>query len=87
VRPEELPAFAQAIDGATNIYVRAAIWLYLLTDVRKAELLQARWIDFYNHQRPHSAHGGRTPVLVYRDGLSPSGPGLRPDLRSTDLAA
>ena len=87
VRPEELPAFAQAIDGESNIYVRAAIWLYLLTGVRKAELLQARWIDFYNHQRPHSAHGGRTPVLVYRDGLSPSGPGLRPDLRSTDLAA
>ncbi len=45
VRPEELPAFAQAIDAEPNIYVRAAIWLYLLTGVRKGELLQARWDD------------------------------------------
>ena len=39
VRPDELPAIAKAIDDETNIYVRAAIWLYLLTGVRKAELL------------------------------------------------
>ena len=27
------------------MYVRAAIWLYLLTGLRKTELLQARWDD------------------------------------------
>ena len=45
------------------------------------------WMIFYNHRRPHAAHGGETPVRVYRPGLPASGPGLRPDLRSTDLAA
>ena len=45
VKPEELPALARAIDGEPNVYVRAAIWLYLLTGVRKSELLQARWND------------------------------------------
>ncbi|BAE49445.1 Transposase and inactivated derivative [Paramagnetospirillum magneticum AMB-1] len=23
------------------------------------------WITFYNHKRPHAAHGGRTPAVVY----------------------
>ncbi len=24
-----------------------------------------RWITFYNHQRPHAAHGGKPPAVVY----------------------
>ncbi|MHA3980684.1 IS3 family transposase [Halovulum sp. GXIMD14794] len=24
-----------------------------------------RWISFYNHQRPHAAHGGQPPAVVY----------------------
>ena len=24
-----------------------------------------RWMTFYNHQRPHAAHGGQTPAVVY----------------------
>ena len=24
-----------------------------------------RWITFYNHQRPHTAHGGQPPAMVY----------------------
>ncbi len=63
------------------------IYLHAFSGGRDARAGIGRWIDFYDHQRPHSAHSGWTPVLVYRDGLSPSGPGLRPDLRSTDLAA
>ena len=63
------------------------VYLYAFSGGRDARAGIGRWIDFYNHQRPHSAHGGRTPALVHRDGLSPSGPGLRPDLRSTGLAA
>ena len=39
VNPEEVKRLAEAIDGESSIYVRAAIWLYLLTGVRKNELL------------------------------------------------
>lgn len=45
VTPEELPRLAAAIMQDPNLYVRAAIWLYLLTGVRKMELLKARWDD------------------------------------------
>lgn len=45
VSPGELPALAMAIDQADNLYVRAALWLYLLTGMRKNELLSMRWAD------------------------------------------
>ena len=45
VEPHELPKLAQEIDREQNIYVRSAFWLYLLTGVRKSELLTARWAD------------------------------------------
>ena len=45
VKPEELPPLAKAIDAEPNIYVRAAIWLYLLTGVRKSGLLEAKRED------------------------------------------
>jgi integrase len=45
IRPSEMPRLAQAIAAEPNVYVRAAIWLYLLTGVRKGELLRARWSD------------------------------------------
>ncbi len=43
VTREELPRLAQAIDEEPNIYARSALWLYLLTGMRKQELLQAKW--------------------------------------------
>ena len=45
VKPEEVPALIAAIDQEANIYVRAAIFLYLLTGLRKTELLQAKRSD------------------------------------------
>ncbi len=43
--PEELPRIAKAIDEEANVYVRSALWLYLLTGMRKGELLGAKWTD------------------------------------------
>ena len=43
VQPHELPLLAKALDAEANIYVRAAIWLYILTGVRRSELLTAKW--------------------------------------------
>ena len=43
LKPEELPALARAIDAEPNLCVRAAMWLYLLTGVRKTELVTAKW--------------------------------------------
>ena len=45
VKPEELPGLAKAIDAEGNIYIRAVLWLYMLTGARKAELLGAKWED------------------------------------------
>jgi len=45
VRPEEIRDLSTAIDAEPNIYIRAAIWLYLLTGLRRSELLQAKWAD------------------------------------------
>jgi integrase len=49
VTAEEMPRLAAAIDADPSPYLRAAFWLYLLTGVRKRELLRARWgdIDFH----------------------------------------
>lgn len=48
VTPQELTRLAVAISQDRNLYARAALWLYLLTGVRKTELLQVRWehVDF-----------------------------------------
>lgn len=45
VTPTELPRFAKAIDEEPNIYARSALWLYLLTGLRKSEVLRAKWED------------------------------------------
>jgi integrase len=45
VTPAELPRLAEAINAEPNLYVRGALWLYLLTGVRKSELLRVRWKD------------------------------------------
>ena len=38
-------------------------YLHELTDGFKAERVVGEGIDFYNTERPHSAHNGQTPPL------------------------
>ncbi len=45
VTPQELPRLAEAIDQEPNLYARLALWLYLLTGMRKSEMLEAKWKD------------------------------------------
>lgn len=45
VKPEELPRLIEAMDKEPNLYARAALWLYLLTGVRRSEILKAHWND------------------------------------------
>ena len=63
------------------------IYLHAFSGGREARQGIGDWITFYNHRRPHAAHGGETPVGVYRERLSASGPGLRPDLQPTAMVA
>ena len=61
------------------------VYLHAFAGGREAREGIGRWVSFYNHRRPHAAHGGRTPIDMYYDGPSASGPGSRPDLRPTAL--
>lgn len=45
VSHEEFPKLADVINKELNQYVVTAIWLYLLTGVRKEELLTLKWAD------------------------------------------
>lgn len=48
VTPEEMPRLLQAIGNERNVYIRGALILYLLTGLRRSELLGARreYIDW-----------------------------------------
>ena len=39
-------------------------------DGQEAKAGIARWIGFYNNSRPHQALGNRTPMAVWRDGVT-----------------
>ena len=51
VTPDELPQLSKAIDREFDEYVRHAIWLLLLTELRRGELLNAKWSDIDWKQR------------------------------------
>lgn len=47
----EVQRIAAAIDEEPSIYIRALIWLYLLTGARRNELLERSWADYEPEQR------------------------------------
>jgi integrase len=51
VTPDELPQLSKAIDQEADEYVRHAVWLLLLTGLRRGELLKAKWSDIDWKQR------------------------------------
>jgi len=46
------------------------VYLKGYADGREARAGIAAWITFYNLQRPHQALGGRTPMAVWRNGVT-----------------
>ncbi len=49
------------------------VYLKAYETVSQARVGISRYIDFYNSRRPHSAHGGRTPDVVYFAALPAAG--------------
>nr|WP_240664807.1 IS3 family transposase [Sinirhodobacter ferrireducens] len=41
------------------------VYLHAWETGSQAKAGVGRWIAFYNHQRPHAAHGGKPPAVVY----------------------
>ena len=46
-----------------------AVYLHELSDGFQAQRLVARWFNFYDRGRPHSALGGSTPAEAYQNGM------------------
>lgn len=55
VTPDELPQLSNAIEQEFDEYVRHAVWLLLLTGLRRGELLNAKWSDIDWKQRTLSS--------------------------------
>lgn len=65
-RETELPRLLDALELEPNTYVKSAIMLYLLTGMRKSELLTARWewVDFDRKElRLPDTKGGKPHVV------------------------
>jgi putative transposase len=41
------------------------VYLHAWETGSQAKVGVGRWITFYNHQRPHAAHGGQPPAVAY----------------------
>ena len=70
VTPAELPALMQAIAEESNPYIQAAVKLYLLTGLRRNELLGLRWkdVDFEREElRLRDTKAGRSHVVPLSD--------------------
>jgi putative transposase len=46
------------------------VYLKGYADGHEAKAGIAEWIGFYNHSRPHQSVGNRTPMAVWREGVT-----------------
>ena len=76
----EMPLLAAAIDAGPNEFAGHALWLLLLTGVRRGEILAAKWSDWDNgtlyigdRQRALDRHA-QALVQVTQDGTAPAKP-------------
>ena len=42
----------------------------MYADGREARAGIGRWMDFYNHRRPHQSMSNQRPINVWRDGIN-----------------
>ncbi len=80
ITPEEVPKLMEEISKEQNQSARAAFLLYLLTGMRKSELLEARWdaVDFHRAElRLGETKAGRTHYVP----LSPLAVKVLEDIR------
>jgi len=65
------PPFRPQVNGKSERFNRTMLdeWAYARMYTSNAERIAALrpWLDEYNHRRPHSALGGRTPMRVLID--------------------
>lgn len=101
VTPEEMPRLLQAIGNERNIYIRGALILYILTGLRRSELLGIRreWIDWSRRElrlpdtkagRPHYLPLSGPAMAILRslpveEGNPHLFPGQRPGRPLTEL--
>ena len=50
------------------------VYLHAWETGSQAKTGVGRWIHFYNHQRPHTAHGGQPPAMTYWRKRKPNQP-------------
>ena len=55
----------EAVRGERTMSELAAEYLHAWETGSQARAGIGRWITFYNHHRPHTAHGGQSPDVVY----------------------
>lgn len=53
------------------------VYLHAWENGSQAKAGVGRWITFYNHQRPHAAHGRQPPAVFYFNGIKTDQPTRR----------
>ncbi len=54
------------VERFNRTYRQAILDMYIFESLDEVRELTARWIDFYNHRRPHDSLGGSPPTLLMR---------------------